>query len=128
MLRVQLRFALTVNVGPAKASVAPISTWSAVGELRVVVGALIPSLTSALTVADAVLTVRHPPSLPEHCASAWLAPTAEPRTIAARRKRVAIISKTPGLTVSFNCKRWFGAVLLSSKTQSRTDLQRGIAR
>src|SRR3954463_13482543 len=95
MFRVQLRFALTVNVGPASASVAPISTWSAVGALRVVVVALIPSLTSALTVAEAVLTVLHPPALPEHCASAWLAPTTEPRTIAARRKRVAFISITP---------------------------------
>lgn len=91
IFRLQLRFALIVKVGPASAIVAPISTWSAVGELIVVVVALMPSLTSALTVAEAVLIVRQPPALPEHCALAWLAPASEPSTRAARRKRFAFI-------------------------------------
>src|SRR6266576_6538278 len=95
MFSVQLRFALIVKIGPASASVAPTSTWSAVGEVKVVVVALIPSLTSAFTVAEAVLTVRHPPALPLHCAFAWVALMADPSTIAARRKRVALIEVAP---------------------------------
>src|ERR1700680_3408964 len=98
MFNVQLRLALTVKVGPASASVAPTSTWSAVGEVSVVVVAPMPSFTNALTVADAVFTVRHPPALPLHCAFAWLTLMADPSTIAARRKRVAFIEFAPKFT------------------------------
>src|SRR6266576_7248853 len=95
MFSVQLRLALTVKDGPASASVAPISTWSAVGELNVVVAELIPSLTSAFTVAEAVLMVRHPPALPLHCAFAWFTLMVDPSTIAARIRRVAFIALAP---------------------------------
>src|SRR3954470_20721348 len=91
MLSVQLRFALTVKLGPASAILAPISTWSAVGEVRDVAAELIPSLTSAFTETEAVLVVLQLPALPLHCASAWLTLMAEPSTIAARIKRVAFI-------------------------------------
>jgi hypothetical protein len=52
---------------------------------------VIPSLTSAPTVTDAVFVVLHEPALPLHCAFAWLAPMAVPSTIAANRVRVALI-------------------------------------
>src|SRR5437588_5334572 len=91
MLSVQLRFALTVKLGPASARLAPTSTWSAVGEVRVVVAELMPSLTSAFTETEAVLVVLQLPALPLHCALAWLTLMADPSTIAARRKRVAFI-------------------------------------
>src|SRR5690242_20014700 len=93
MFRVQLRFALIVKVGPASAMLAPTSTWSAVGEVRVVAAVLMPSLTRALTVADTVLVELQLPALPLHCAFAWLAPMAVPSTIAASTKRVAFILK-----------------------------------
>jgi hypothetical protein len=51
----------------------------------VVVAELIASLTSAPTVTDAVFVVLQLPALPLHCALAWVAPTAVPSTIAARR-------------------------------------------
>src|SRR5882672_8193972 len=98
MFRVQLRLALTVKDGPASASVAPISTWSAVGELNVVAAELMPSLTSAFTVAEAVLMVRHPPAFPLHCAFAWFTPMVDPSTIAARIRRVAFIALAPKFT------------------------------
>src|SRR5450756_2062163 len=95
MLSVQLRFALIVKVGPASAMVAPISIWSAVGEVSVVVAEPMPSLTSAFTDTEAVLVVLQLPALPEHCALAWLAPITEPSTAAAMRKRVAFIVIAP---------------------------------
>jgi len=66
MFRVQLRFALMVNVGPTSATVAPTSTWSAVGDVRDVVVVLMASLTSAPIVTDAVLVVLQLPALPLH--------------------------------------------------------------
>src|SRR6266550_726471 len=125
MFSVQLRLALTVNVGPTSASVAPTSTWSAVGELRVVVVALMPSLTSALTVADAVFTVRHPPALPLHCALAWLTLMADPSTIAARRKRVAFIEFAPKFTGFSTALGWNSLLSISTeKTRSSIRSQR----
>src|SRR5258705_712403 len=122
---VQLRLALSVNVGPTSASNAPTSTWSAVGELNVVVVALMPSLTSALTVADAVFTVRHPPALPLHCALAWLTLMADPSTIAARRKRVAFIEFAPKFTGVSTALGWNSRLSLSTdKTRSPTRSQR----
>jgi hypothetical protein len=91
MLSVQLRFALTVKLGPASAIVAPTSTWSAVGEVSEVVAELIPSLTRAFTETEAVLVVLQLPALPLHWAPAWFTLMADPSTIAARRKRVAVI-------------------------------------
>src|ERR1700681_542808 len=82
-----------VKVGPASAMVAPISTWSAVGDVSDVAGALMPSFTSALTITEAVLMVLQLPLLPEHCALTWLAPTIELSATAAMRKRVAFMSK-----------------------------------
>src|ERR1700724_3367693 len=125
MFSVQLRLALTVKVGPASESVAPTSTWSAVGELNVVAGALIPSLTSALTVAEAVFTVRHPPALPLHCAFAWLTLMADPSTTAARRKRVAFIEFAPKFTVYSTAFGWNSRLSLSTdKTRWMAGSQR----
>src|SRR4029079_15279462 len=91
ILSVQLLFALIVKLGPALAITLPASTSSAVGFVMVVFAELMPSLTSAPTVTDAVLVVLQLPALPLHCAEAWLAPMAVPSTIAAKRVRVAFI-------------------------------------
>jgi len=91
IFRVQLRFALIVKVGPALGMTLPASTSSAVGLVSEVVAELMPSLTSAPTVTEAVFVVLQLPALPLHCAEAWLAQMAVPSTIAARRLRVAFI-------------------------------------
>src|SRR5437762_4154244 len=106
MLGVQLRFALIVKFGPASARFAPISTWSAVGEVRDVVTELIPSLTSAFTEAETVLVVLQLPALPLHCAPAWLTLMADPSTIAARIKRVAFIAFCSKGCVVVDSSRW----------------------
>jgi hypothetical protein len=88
---VQLLFALTVKLGPASARALPASTSSAEGFVRVVTAELMPSLTSAPTVTDAVFVVLQVPPLPLHCALAWLATMVVPSTIAANRYWVALI-------------------------------------
>ena len=69
----------------------PASTSSAVGFVSAVAAELMPSLTSAPTVTEAVLVVLQLPALPLHCALAWLAPMAVASTIAANRERVAFM-------------------------------------
>ncbi|PYO09039.1 MAG: hypothetical protein DMD30_06550 [Gemmatimonadetes bacterium] len=88
---VQLLFALIVKLGPSLAMTLPASTSSAVGLVSEVAAELIPSLTSAPTVTEAVFVVLQLPALPLHCALAWLAPMAVASTIAANRERVAFI-------------------------------------
>src|SRR3954469_10088420 len=80
-----------VKLGPASAMTLPASTSSAVGLVSAVVFELMPSLTSAPTVTEAVLVVLQLPALPLHCAFAWVAPMAVASTIAARIERVAFI-------------------------------------
>src|SRR5438045_9471959 len=82
---VQLLFALIVKLGPASAMTLPASTSSAVGLVSEVAAELIPSLTSAPTVTDAVLVVLQLPALPLHCELDWLAPMIVASTIAAKR-------------------------------------------
>src|SRR3954469_15085401 len=80
-----------VKLGPASAMTLPASTSSAVGFVSAVVFELMPSLTSAPTVTEAVLVVLQLPALPLHCALTWVAPMAVATTIAARRERDAFI-------------------------------------
>jgi hypothetical protein len=61
------------------------------GAVNEVLADVMPSLTSAPTVTDAVLVVLQLPKALLHCALAWLAPIAVPSTIAARIIRVAFI-------------------------------------
>ena len=69
-----------------------VASWAAVGAVRAVAAELIPSLTSAPTVTEAVLVVLQLPALPlQFCALAWVAARAVASTIAANRERVAFI-------------------------------------
>jgi hypothetical protein len=87
------RFDLIDNDGPASSTGVPKSTASAVGAVKEVVVAPMPSFTRLGIITCAVLVVLQVPVAPAllHCALAWLAAAAVPSTIAARSKRVAFI-------------------------------------